>query len=233
MRISATAGNWPVEPVASPGIPGPIPGGPTRHPGGPTRKLNTFAGLNRSWGVNFSAEGVIDPATLERQIRRHQAEVWQFLRILGCDGEAARDLTQETFLVALRKGITFESPPGARRYLRQTARYLFLDHCRRNGGTRWDQDSQAWAGVVEAGWDEAGTSEHWLEALGRCREKLEGRRSRAVSLFYGERLSRAEVASRLDMKENGVKTMLQRIRADLRACMDRELRGNENARDES
>ncbi len=87
--------------------------------------------------------------------------------------------------------------------------------------------------MVEAGWDEAGTSEHWLEALGRCREKLEGRRSRAVSLFYGERLSRAEVASRLHMKENGVKTMLQRIRADLRNCVDRELRKNGNAKETS
>ncbi len=176
--------------------------------------------------VNFSTEArALDPATLGRRIREHQASVWQYLRVLGCDREAASDLTQEAFLVALRKGLCFEDPPGAQRYLRQTAHYLFLDHCRANGRSKWQSDSQAWARAVDAAFDEVddGNVERWLAALGACREKLEGRRSEAVALFYGQDLSRAEVARKLEMKETGLKTMLQRVREDLRACIDREI----------
>ena len=177
--------------------------------------------------MNFSAEGrVIDTATLERRIREHQTSVWHYLRTLGCDADAASDLTQETFLVALRKGLQFDDPAGARRYLRQTAHYLFLDHCRSNGRSRWEEESQAWARAVDGAWDESGDgdTERWLDALRACREKLEGRRSEVVALFYGQRLSRAEVADRLGMKESGVKTMLQRVREDLRVCLDREIK---------
>ena len=78
----------------------------------------------------------LDQVNLEEQIRRHQGDVWHFLRTLGCDRDEAADLTQESFLVALRKGFVFESPHGARRYLRQTAKYLFLDSCRKNGRSR-------------------------------------------------------------------------------------------------
>lgn len=185
--------------------------------------MNTPAGSDRYWDVNFSAEGrVIDTATLERHIREHQASVWHYLRTLGCDPDVASDLTQETFLVALRKGLRFEEHAAARRYLRQTAHYLFLDHCRSNGRSKWEAESQAWARAVDGAWEESGEGnlEVWLEALRVCREKLEGRRSEVVALFYGQRLSRAEIAGRLRMKENGVKTMLQRVREGLRRCMD-------------
>ena len=43
-----------------------------------------------------------------------------------------------------------------------------------------------------------------------------------VRLFYGEGRSRAEVAGAVGMRENGVKTALQRIRAALHTCIERK-----------
>ncbi len=154
-------------------------------------------------------------------------DVWHYLRLCGCDAETADDLTQEAFLVALRKGVTPEPERGARRYLRRTARFVLLQHRRRVARERWERGSEAWLDVVDEVWEERQAADHldgWLAALRRCRAKLTGRRSRAVALFYGERRSRAEVAEALSMTENGVKTLLQRVRADLRACVERILR---------
>ena len=135
--------------------------------------------------MKFSVEGrVIASGTLERQIRQHQGEVWHYLRTLGCDREAANDLTQEAFLVILRKGFRFDDPHGAKRYPRQTAKYLFLDQCRANGRSPWDKDSEAWAEAVDAAWEQpvATDTETWLAALKRCRARLEGRRRSHCSM---------------------------------------------------
>ncbi|HLQ37550.1 MAG TPA: hypothetical protein VK348_07100, partial [Planctomycetota bacterium] len=62
-------------------------------------------------------------------------------------------------------------------------------------------------------------------ALRACVERLDGRARRAVELSYGigadDPSSRARVAVELGMKENGVKTLLQRVRQTLRECVQR------------
>jgi DNA-directed RNA polymerase specialized sigma24 family protein len=83
----------------------------------------------------------------------------------------------------------------------------------------------AWADQVDAAWaaEQVG---RWdgprLEALRRCEEQLVGRRAAAVRMFYAEQRSRREIAAALGMKETGVKTLLQRVRQDLRQCIEEQ-----------
>lgn len=164
---------------------------------------------------------------MEVFVQRHLREVWHYLRVCGCAPDVADDLTQEVFLVAVAKQLDPEPEATARVFLRRTARFLFLQHRRRMARDRRDASSEAWLDAVDATWEEQ-QAEHrvdgWLAALRRCQERLRGRRARAVQLFYGESRGRAAVAAALGMTENGVKALLQRVRRDLRACVEQAVR---------
>ena len=174
--------------------------------------------------MQFAPEG--PRSKLDGFIRRHTSDVWHYLRVCGCDPETADDLTQEAFMVAFKKGFDPEPEHSARRYMRRTARFVFLQHRRRRARDRWERGSDAWLELTERDWEERRRSDHldvWLNALRKCRDTLRGKRGQAVTLFYGEGRSRAEVAEALSMSENGVKTLLQRVRADLRGCVERAM----------
>ena len=46
---------------------------------------------------------------------------------------------------------------------------------------------------------------------------------RALELQYRDRATRAEIAEKLDLAVEGVKTMLRRARAALRDCVERKI----------
>ena len=72
---------------------------------------------------------------------------------------------------------------------------------------------------------ERADGETWIVALRHCVAGLDGRTRDVVQRFYGDGDDRQTVATALGMKETGVKTLLQRVRALLRDCVQRRLRG--------
>lgn len=164
------------------------------------------------------------PATdaLEAFVRRHQGAVWRFLRALGCPAHEADDLTQDTFLLALDRRQHQRDDAAAAAFLRQTAKHLWL-HRRRDDRRRAERllaaADQLWRQDCERD-DGAG----WLAALELCLQQLEARSRRALELVYGERASRAELAAALGLGEHGARTLLQRVRAFLRDCIERRRR---------
>jgi RNA polymerase sigma-70 factor, ECF subfamily len=172
-------------------------------------------------GVADLGAANLDRADLESVVRQHQAGVWRYLRLLGCTPDAADDLTQETFLVVLRRGFERRGERETWSFLRQTARHIHLrqvrDKDRRTRELRADLVDGVWMEMA----DDAGDA--WIEALRICVERLEGRPQEVVRLFYREGYSRANVARYLAMKETGVKTLLQRTRAVLRDCIRGEV----------
>lgn len=147
--------------------------------------------------------------------------VLQYLEMLGCDHATAADMAQEVFLVFWRKRFA-QRGPDLQRLLRRIARDLWISDRRRRA--RWDQGSRAWVDAVDAAWSD-GHVGAWdddaLDALRRCRAELEGRARKAVEWFYERGLCRAETAERMGLKETGLKTLLQRVRARLRECVRR------------
>ncbi|HEX5050929.1 MAG TPA: sigma-70 family RNA polymerase sigma factor [Planctomycetota bacterium] len=160
---------------------------------------------------------------LEALVRGHQTHVWRYLRCLGASPELAEDLLQDTFLVAFRRLEHDRGDAAAATFLRSTARHLYLRRCR-------DQHrrEELLAGLAEQLWQRdcaADDGQQWLEALRSCVQALDGRPRQAVQWFYGEGRDRASVAAAMGMKENGLKTLLQRVRATLRECVERRLGG--------
>ena len=80
------------------------------------------------------------------------------------------------------------------------------------------------AGAVEALWiDEtaADDGEERIEALRHCLAALAPRTRTALELHYRDGLSWPLAAARLQLRPNGIKTLVQRAREALRACIER------------
>lgn len=154
-------------------------------------------------------------------MHRHQRHVWRYLRAVGADGALAEELAQDTFLLAWRKQVVDRGEAEVAAWLLRTARFLWLRHARGNQRAA----ERAATAVLEL-WARHGlpdASDRQLEALRACKEQLAPRAAQALELFYGDGLSRDEVAQALAMKPNGLKTLLQRTRELLRACIERRL----------
>ena len=155
-------------------------------------------------------------------VHAHQAEVWRYLRYLGCDPALADDLTQDTFLSVHARPFEIRSAAMTRGYLRRVARNLLAKQRRRT------RRAPRCVDLIEAErvWAEQGEStqgEDYRHALGRCLAGLGDRPRRALDLTYTQGLPRREVAARLRMQDQGVKTLLHRVKAKLRACIERRM----------
>jgi len=156
-------------------------------------------------------------------VRAHQAGVWRYLRFLGCEATEADDLVQETFLEVFRKGFEDRSPAQTAAYLRTVARSRLLMARRKTRHQPQAVDIEA----AEAVWAEVAGEDgmsDYLVALGDCLEvAVSPRVRRALELQYRDRASRAEIAAELELKVEGVKTLLRRARSALRDCVERKL----------
>lgn len=157
-----------------------------------------------------------DPETF---VRRHQQALWRYARGLGAEPNLAEDLVQEAFVTALRR---FHGGPDAAAFvfLRTTVRHLWLRR-RRDDARREELLADAADRLWERTGGDADGGVRWLDALRACTEKLTGRAREVVERFYANGESRASIAQAFGMVENGVKTLLQRTRAALKACLER------------
>ncbi|MCR9247774.1 MAG: hypothetical protein NXI31_22330 [bacterium] len=165
---------------------------------------------------------VLDAAMREEALRYAEA--------LARDAQLADELTQRATVSLWRRGLLQDRPvPLVRAALRTAVRYQFLEHQRQRARQPRTVDTdERWADAVDRAWRHAGLAndlDGGLDALRRCRETLRGNAAAALRLFYDDGLPRAEVARSLGMKETGVKTLLQRLRARLRECVERRLNG--------
>lgn len=156
-------------------------------------------------------------ADIAKIVCTHQAGLWRYLRLLGCDDSLADDLAQETFVVVLRKPFDDYDPAATARYLRTTARFLFLKSKR--AGRRL----AAYADVAELVWEEHAArdgGEELVLALKGCIDTLDERQRRLIDLRYFKQAGRAEIAAALEMSVMAVKSMLRRVKESLRVCVE-------------
>jgi RNA polymerase sigma-70 factor (ECF subfamily) len=148
---------------------------------------------------------------------------------LGADPPEADDLTQETFLAVARAA--FEE-----RCSRQTAAYLRTIAGNQLRMLRRRQSREGACVSLEAAeaiWAEAAGDdglESYLDALRECLAGIDGRARQAIDLQYRDNSSREQIAQRLEIKPEGIKTLLRRTRQVLRDCIERRLRSEIGSR---
>jgi len=149
------------------------------------------------------------PATEPRTV------VWRYLRALGADANEADDLAQETMLAACRR----EEQPGTALQL-GIARNLWL-RSRRFWQRRREREI---ALAVDELWQRTAADdggEELLAGLRDCLDALQPRARQALDLHYRDGLPWSEVSARIGLLPNGTKTLAQRARQALRACIER------------
>ncbi len=172
-----------------------------------------------------ASAGQTPPAAPEAVVERHLLATWRYLRMHGASPHEADDLAQEAFVIALQKRADALAPAATAAFLRRTARFLFL-RLRRDA-----RDAVELADAVDALWaadcerdDGAGL----LAALAACVDQLQDRARTAIACSYGiggeTPAARDAIARSLGMAPNGLKTLLQRTRQLLRACIERRRR---------
>ena len=170
---------------------------------------------------------------LERLVGTHQASVYRYLRYLGADSALAEDLVQETFLATMRPNGNHPTRPDDPvwcAWLRGIARNLFLMECRRrrahpaaSDDAALERAEAAWAAQFQSESDAA----ERLVALRECLETLPARQREVLDHRYHRRTGRGEMARLFGMTEDGIKSLLRRIRAALAQCIERRLRATQ------
>jgi RNA polymerase sigma-70 factor (ECF subfamily) len=161
--------------------------------------------------------------TIADLVRQHQSGLRSYLRWLGAASDVADDLVQDTFVVALTQPPEERDAAATGAWLRTVARHLLLRQLRTAGrrgrAVELDEAATAW----ERHLGDADDGETFRAALRACLGGLSSRQGEAMRLRYGEDLAVATVGARMGIGAAGAETLLRRLRAVLRACIERRL----------
>lgn len=148
----------------------------------------------------------------------HAAMLRRYLYVLGAPVDRVDDLVQEVFVVVLGKAIEDRGPAATAGFLRGVAKNLLLRD-RRSFAARREVE------LADQVWSEEPDDGARVDALRRCVGQLPAKSQHVLRRCYADEASRAELGAEFGMAADGVKTALRRIRAALRACVERRLRG--------
>jgi RNA polymerase sigma-70 factor (ECF subfamily) len=172
---------------------------------------------------------------LELLIRTHQAMIYRYLRYMGAATDVAEDVAQETFLAAYKSANVPMEDAGSEggrcaAWLRGVARNQLLMYFRKARSNPVSSDpvmleqalnqaDEVWATELLR----SGDGFDYAEALQACLGRLQGTQRKVLDMFYAEEFSRAQIAEALNMSEDGIKSLLRRVRAALRQCVQTRL----------
>ena len=163
------------------------------------------------------------PSPVQPDLGQHTGMLRRYLFVLGAGADRIDDLVQEVVVVALQKDVQDrgEGPVGA--FLRRIAKNLVLRD-RRSAAARREVElaDEVWRAECR---DDAGDGEVRLAALRACVAALPERSRNLLARCYGDGAGRSELGVEFGLLADGVKTALRRLRAALRECVDRRLRG--------
>jgi RNA polymerase sigma-70 factor, ECF subfamily len=153
-----------------------------------------------------------------------QPAVVNYLHAMVRDPAMAKDLVQETALVLFRR---FGDYDGQRPFLAWAlgvAKFQVLGLHRDGARSFITFDTELFEKFTEVWAETAPAASEQSAALEVCLERLPARPRQMVRWRYFEELSAEEIAGLLGLKSPAVRVALQRIREQLRICIERQRR---------
>lgn len=158
---------------------------------------------------------------LEALISAHGREVYGLLLAITRNRAVAEELSQEVFLVALRKGM--HPGPGMRLWLREVARRLAMNELRRKRPAALSPADVELAGPSRPETKPDIGFEEELAALRRCLAALAEEDRQVLASRYERAEPLASIAARCRQSVGYLKQRLYRLRKRLGACIRRRL----------
>jgi RNA polymerase sigma-70 factor (ECF subfamily) len=158
-----------------------------------------------------------------------QPIVASFIGSLVPDFTAAEDLLQEVAVVLLRKFPEYDESRPFVAWALGVARLEIL-MLRRTQARSLLCFQPELAETLSAAYEEMVLElDSRTSALRECLRQVQGRAHEVLRLRYEEALSPAQIARRLSVRAVAVRVMLSRVRASLRACVERRVKQEELA----
>ncbi len=172
-----------------------------------------------------------DKEALEKLVREASPGVFRFILNMVRSEEEARDLTQETFLRAVRHLDRYDPAYSFNTWLYRIARNLCIDRARRSSRWRWSPGGRGDDDRGDPMCDHPDPRESQLDELldQERRRILEGAVGRlkpkyreVIVLYHFEELSYQEIARVLGIPLGTVMNRIFRARRQLRAALEGE-----------
>jgi RNA polymerase sigma-70 factor (ECF subfamily) len=158
-----------------------------------------------------------------REWVQSQHAIFAFLVSLVSDFHTAEELLQETASQMFTQVDSYDSSRPFLPWAFGFARRIVLEHHRRAQRDRLIIDTEVAMRLADAFEDLSAQGDSLHRALSVCREKLTPRSKFVCRLRYEHDLLPQEIARRLGMTSDAVRTALRRIRQELRVCITRHL----------
>ena len=160
---------------------------------------------------------------LARDWTSAQPVVAAFIRGLVPLHHDAEDLLQRTAIALVRRYPGYDPARPFVGFALGVARVEVLRYRREVGRQRAVFDTDAVEAVAEAFREVAPVAGEVQSALWQCVDRLRGRVREVFALHYGQGLSAAEIAARVDRPASAVSVTLHRGRRAVRHCLERRL----------
>ena len=177
----------------------------------------------RSWKYTMTMISEQEQERFMRLWTDAQPAVVNYLHAMVRDPAMAKDLVQETAMVLFRR---FGDYDGQRPFLGWAlgvAKFQVLGLHRDGARSFITFDTELFEKFTEVWADTAPTASEQSAALEVCLERLPARPRQMVRWRYFEELSSEEIAGLLGTKSAAVRVALQRIREQLRVCIERQM----------
>lgn len=154
-----------------------------------------------------------DAGACDRLVRLHHRRVHGYLYQMTRQREDAEDLTQQTFIKALRHLQRVDPERPVIHWLLTIARRTALNHFR--DGPRWAELPEEMAGAEISPARQAENRDRVQNLWDRARRLLSPREFEVLWLRFGEEMSTAETARVMELTQIHIKVLVHRARQQL------------------
>lgn len=164
-----------------------------------------------------------DIESFSELVLRYQDSIRSLLAVRLNRHHEAEDLAQDTFITAYKKLSEFDKESAFGPWLRGIAINLLRNHWRKAREKSVGGIAELDIIFNEAIEESKEQSNHSLEALSHCVNKLEGDAKDLVQWRYFLGLSLKEICTRLKKKHSAITMKLHRLRNDLKECVEQSI----------
>lgn len=172
-----------------------------------------------------------NPEDFAALVKRHHSDLLVYGQALARDSATARDIVQDSFIVAYEKIHTFDVTRDFATWMRGIVRNKWREWLRKNRKydlsdnelARIDADIAAWQS------ERAARRSPLFNALEDCLDKLPETLRETVESFYYEGRTGDEVSEVLGVAPAAIRKRLQRARTLLKQCLDSKLEPEEES----